>query len=125
MSPVYARLNAYLGEFARKQTDTTALADTIQRVVAMVEALPSATKLDEVRSEIGIVKDRVEQIAKTPLPGGPHTGRTASKALATDNPAQTASQEQTPDLIQQLLRAGVQLNPAQSAQLVAAGLKRM
>lgn len=122
MTPVYQRLNAYLGEFARRQSDTSQLVETIQRVAAMVEALPGSAKLDEVQTLITSVKDQVAQIAKTPLPGGPHTGRTAGKALATDPPAQAAGQE--PDLLTQLQRTGVQLTPAQSAQVVAATLKR-
>ncbi len=125
MAPVYQRMQAMLGQFSRAQHDSTAFAETIQRVAAMVETLPTTKSLDEVRIELSSVKDQVERIGKTPLPGGPHTGRTANgKTLATDAPAQQQAQAETPDVLRQLQQAGVQLNPAQSAQLVAASLKR-
>jgi hypothetical protein len=133
MAPVYQRMNAFLGQFSRAQNDTTAiqtsittLSAAIERVAGTVATLLPASSLDEVRSELTDVKGQIERIAKTPLPGGPHTGRQAvGKHLATDGSASPSEAASTPEIMKQLHGAGVELNPTQSAHLIAASLKRM
>lgn len=122
MAPVYARQQAMLSEFSRRQEENATLTGTITRIASTLEGLADKAKLDEVLGMIGQVKGQVERIAATPQPQGPHTGRAASKSLAVDG---SAPQQEESDLLQQLHRSGVQLTPSQQTMLVAGNLKRI
>jgi hypothetical protein len=124
MAPVYARSQAMLSDFARRGEDFTTLSGAIERITATLERVATTETLDKVLAELAAVKGQVERVAATPMPGGPHTGRSANKHLATDGTASPADGD-TPELMRQITKAGVNLTPAQQTQLVAASLKRM
>jgi hypothetical protein len=123
MAPVYARSQAMLSDFARRQDDISGLASTVERIASTLGELPTNATFDGVRAEISAVKDQVERMAKTPQAGGPHTGRTATKQLAIDG--SSPPQAGDTDLLKQIKEAGVNLTPQQQAILVAGALKRV
>jgi hypothetical protein len=124
MAPVYARSQAMLSDFSRRQDDFSRLTATVERIATTLGALPTAATFDGVRAELSAVKDQVERMAKTPQVGGPHTGRVATKHLAIDGSSPREAGEPT-DLLKQLREAGVSLTPQQQAVLVAGALKRV
>lgn len=123
MSPVYSRMQAYLGEFARRQSEVQTLSGAIERVTAQLERMATNENLDKVLAELAGVKGQIERVASMPQPGGPHTGRVAQKHLATDGSASPSAEE--PDLLRQISQAGVNLTAQQQSLLVAGALKRM
>jgi hypothetical protein len=123
MAPVYARSQAILSDFVRRADDNATFARTLTQIAGTLEQLAQKAELDKVLAELAAVKGQVERMAATPMPGGPHTGRSANKHLATDGDASTS--EETPELMRQITKAGVNLTPAQQTQLVASSLKRM
>lgn len=63
----YSQIQASLDELKKLQEQVNQL----DEIKATLERMASATTLDEVRTELSVVKDRVEAIAKQPMPGGP------------------------------------------------------
>ncbi len=91
LAAVYARLQGIAGTLARS-TPTGNLETIITGAITRaVEAANSAndTTFAEVRTELSVVKEQIERIAKTPVPGAPiqhagtHPGE-AQKRLPTD-----------------------------------------
>lgn len=112
MAPVYARMQAYLGDFSRRQSDATQLnarLERIERTLGTLETLSKLDKLDEVLGMIGSVKGQIERIASTPMPGGPHTGKRAPVEQANEHDA----------IIQVLEQGNVPLTAQQRQALVA------
>jgi len=78
---ILQRHNAILARYAQFDTDYAEIRqqletfkDQLQQlndIKTILERVASSTALDEVRASLGAVKDQVERIAKTPLPGGP------------------------------------------------------
>ena len=90
MAPVYARMQSFLGEFSRRQSDTTHITErlaSIERTLATLDTLQKLEKLDEVLGVMGQVKGQVERIAGTPMPGGPHTGKRTPQELPSEHDA--------------------------------------
>lgn len=90
MAPVYARMQSFLGEFSRRQSDITqvnARLERLERSLGTLDTLQKLEKLDEVLGMIGQVKGQVERIAGTPMPGGPHTGKRTPQELPSEHDA--------------------------------------
>jgi phage head maturation protease len=84
LSPIFQRHNAILARYAQFDTHYIAIQERLDKlektqeqlsqldeIKATLERMANASTLDEVRVSLETVKDRVEQIAKTPMPGGP------------------------------------------------------
>lgn len=81
LAPVYQRHQSILARYAQFDThyeEIRASLDELKKaqeqfieVKATLERMASATTLDEVRADLSAVKDQVDKIANTPLPGGP------------------------------------------------------
>lgn len=92
LSAVYARLQGIAGTLARSNAAPTSLDTLITGVIERtVEAVQTAnaSSWSEVRAELSAVKETVERIDATPLPGAPIQNtsalpRPANKHLATD-----------------------------------------
>lgn len=90
LSPVYARLQGIAGTFARSNNHNSP-EDLTGAITRAVEAAQSAytSSLSEVRADLSAVKETVNKIADTPVPGAPvmNAGsipRPVEKRLATD-----------------------------------------
>lgn len=92
LSAVYTRLQGIAGTLARNNASPIIPEELLTGAITRaVEASATAMKssLDEVRADLSAVKDQVEKIADTPVPGAPimHAGalpRPVDKRLATD-----------------------------------------
>lgn len=136
LSPVYVRLQAIAGTIARSSNATPQIPNiealmesTITRAM---EATITATKseLGEVRSALAEVKDQVNRIADTPMPGAPilNTGALprptpVQKTLSTDPyQAPPRSGSSVYDAIARMSEQGMLDTPERQADAVAAGL---
>lgn len=93
LSPVYARLQGIAGALARSNAPSPINIESIisGAITRTIEAANAAheSSLAEVRASLGAVKEQVDKIADTPLPGAPimNAGalpRPIDKTLATD-----------------------------------------
>lgn len=112
MAPVYARMQAYLGEFSRRQSDiaqVNARLERLERSLGTLNTLQKLEKLDEVLGIVGRVEGQIERIASTPMPGGPHTGKRTPQELPSEHDA----------IINILEQGNVPLTAQQRATLVA------
>ena len=84
LHPVYQRQQTFLARLAQFDTNYAAIErqfaeiqafkeqlSALSEIKATLERMANVTTLDEVRASLETVKGRVEQIANTPMPGGP------------------------------------------------------
>lgn len=122
MGPVYARMQAFLGEFARRAEDTSRVQGMLSEIQETIKAVANVSEMAATLKEM---QSTIQRIADTPMPGGPHTGRMATKHLATDGEPSNVSDGESVEMIGTLSKMGVALTPQQQTRIVAASLKRM
>lgn len=84
LAPIFQRHNAILARYAQFDTHYTQIQERLDKlektqeqlsqldeIKATLERMADSSNLDEVRASLGLVRDQVEKIAKTPMPGGP------------------------------------------------------
>jgi hypothetical protein len=99
LQPVYMRFQGIAGTLARNNTLPTnidslissSISRAFEAIDAKLTALPTQSSLDEVRTELSVVKGQVDRIAEQPMPGGPILNanampRAIEKQLPTDPP---------------------------------------
>lgn len=91
LSAVYSRLQGIAGTLARSNANTSLESIITSAITRAVEAVAEAqqSSLSEVRADLSAVKETVDRIEKTPVPGAPvNTGAlprpAQNKSLATD-----------------------------------------
>lgn len=137
LSPVYARFQGIAGTLARSNAAPTSSLDSMisGAITRAVEAATVANEssLTEVRASLGAVKEQVEAIANTPVPGAPIMNASAMsrpalpKQLPTDpirdpyaRPASTGSS--VADAMRQLSEMGYLNTEQRQVDAMAAGL---
>lgn len=114
--PVYQRLQSIAGTLARSNATPaidsiveTSITRALQTVDARLADLPSRSSLDEVRTELSVVKGQVERIAETPIPGAPVQYASATR------PPQAVEKRLSTDPYQAPQRSGSSVYDALSA----------
>jgi len=107
-SPILQRHNAILARYAQFDTQYTEIQQQLEEIKTfkeqlqqlseiktVLERVASSTTLDEVRTSLDVVKDQVDKIAKTPMPGGPiQNGARPPSAYEKQIPYQPESSKQ-------------------------------